>query len=149
MFRTSSQLTSLKNGWRLISSASPFPDPSRRLGSRVRSYLKVNGVSIPITHSAPHRRRICTASREHAYLLQYGDRVLRHRNRIKRLILQNSIENFIFIVAPERRLPKQHLVHQHTERPPVNRAAVTLFQNDLRIYMRQSIGAARTKIDAH
>jgi hypothetical protein len=35
---TSSKLTSLKNGCRLISSASALPDPRRRAGSRVSNY---------------------------------------------------------------------------------------------------------------
>lgn len=40
LFKTSSKLISLKKGCRLISSASSFPDPKRRVGSRLRSYHK-------------------------------------------------------------------------------------------------------------
>ncbi len=43
LFITSSQLTSLKNGCALISSASACPEPSRRVGSLVSSY--VGGIS--------------------------------------------------------------------------------------------------------
>lgn len=38
LFKTSSKLTSLKNGCLFISSASVLPDPSRRVGSRVNNY---------------------------------------------------------------------------------------------------------------
>lgn len=40
LFSMSSQLTSLKNGWRLISSASSGPAPNRLAGSRVNSYAE-------------------------------------------------------------------------------------------------------------
>jgi hypothetical protein len=39
LLKTSSQLTSLKKGWRLISSASSLPEPNRRVGSRVSNYV--------------------------------------------------------------------------------------------------------------
>ena len=39
LFTTSSQLTSLKKGCDLISSASPIPEPNRRVGSLVSSWV--------------------------------------------------------------------------------------------------------------
>ena len=53
-------------------------------------------------------------------------------NRIQRLILEDRIENLILVVSSERRLTKQHLVNQHSKRPPIYRSSVALFQNDLR-----------------
>lgn len=53
-------------------------------------------------------------------------------DRIQRLILENRIKDFVLIVAPERRLPEQHLVDEHTEGPPIDSTTVALLEDDLR-----------------
>jgi len=57
---TSSQLTSLKKGWRLISSASPLPEPNRRVGSLVSSYVvgyyEVKGTRVDIPSAKSKQR---------------------------------------------------------------------------------------------
>lgn len=116
LWKTSSKLTSLKNKWRLISSASASPAPSRRSGSRVRSWCQCCP-SLPAdipTHS-----------------LQEGHGVSRHRDRIQRFVLQDRIEDFIFVLSSEWRLTQQHLVREDTKRPPVDSSAVSLFEQDL------------------
>lgn len=52
-------------------------------------------------------------------------------NRVKRLICQNRIVDFILILTTERRLLKKHLVNEDAERPPINRPAVLLIQENL------------------
>jgi len=37
-----------------------------------------------------------------AYTLEERDCISRHGDRVERLIFENSIEDFIFIVSPER-----------------------------------------------
>jgi len=68
LLKTSSQLTSLKKGCCLISSASPLPEPNRRVGSLVSScvvgHYNVGDVQGPL------------------YLLQNRNGVLRHSDRV-------------------------------------------------------------------
>lgn len=42
--------------------------------------------------------------------LEDGDRVARHVNRVQRLVGQDSVVDFILVLAAERRLLEQHLV---------------------------------------
>lgn len=52
-------------------------------------------------------------------------------NGVKWLIRKNGVVDFIFIFATERRLLKQHLVDEHTKRPPIDRSAIFLIQKNL------------------
>lgn len=54
-------------------------------------------------------------------------------SRVVRGVCPDGLEKLVFVVALERRLSDQHLVHQHTERPPVNREGVLLSQQDLSV----------------
>lgn len=65
-------------------------------------------------------------------LLQNRDRIPRHMNGVKWLIRKNGVVDFIFIFTTERRLLKQHLVDEHTKRPPIDRSAIFLIQKNLR-----------------
>ena len=51
--------------------------------------------------------------------------------RINRVVCSYGLEQLLFIAAVERRLTDQHLVQQHSERPPVHSAVVLLTQQDL------------------
>lgn len=64
-------------------------------------------------------------------LLEDRNRVSRHVDRIQRLVRKNRVVDLIFILTAERRLLKEHLVDQHTERPPVHRTSVSLIQENL------------------
>ena len=66
-----------------------------------------------------------------AHLLQNRNSISGHSNRVKGFVFKNSVENFILVVAAERRLAEQHLVHEHTKRPPVDGTAVSLFKQNL------------------
>lgn len=63
--------------------------------------------------------------------LENRDGVARHVNGIQGLVREDGIVDFVFVLAAEGRLLKQHLVDEHTEGPPVNRAAVFLVQQYL------------------
>lgn len=52
---------------------------------------------------------------------------------IEGVVCPNGLKQLLFIAAVERRLTGQHLVQQHSERPPVHRAVVLLTQQDLKI----------------
>lgn len=65
-------------------------------------------------------------------LLQDRDRIARHVDGIKRLISQDSIVDFIFVITAERGLLEKHLVDKHTESPPVDRPPILLVQKNLR-----------------
>ena len=57
--------------------------------------------------------------------------IARHRDGIQRLIFENGVEYFIFVVTAERRLPQEHFIHKHSEGPPIHGTSVALFQQDL------------------
>lgn len=52
-------------------------------------------------------------------------------NRVKGLIGQNGIVDFVLILTTEWRLLKKHLVDEDTERPPIDGPSVLLVQKDL------------------
>lgn len=64
-------------------------------------------------------------------LLQDRHRVSRHVDRVERLVRQNGVVDFVFILTSEGRLLQQHLVNQDTKRPPVDRTAILLIQQNL------------------
>ena len=63
--------------------------------------------------------------------LQYRNRVARHMDGVQWFIGQNSIINFVFILASEGRLLQKHLVYENTECPPIYSTAILLVQQDL------------------
>jgi hypothetical protein len=64
-------------------------------------------------------------------LLQNGNSIAGHGDRIQGFVLENGVEDLILVIATERGLPEQHLVGQHAECPPVNSTAVALFEKNL------------------
>lgn len=62
------------------------------------------------------------------YLLQDGDGVSGHRNGVEGLIIKDGVEDLIFVVSTEGRLPQQHFVCQDAKCPPVDGTAVTLLE---------------------
>lgn len=124
MWKMSSKLVSLKKRCALISSASASLDPSRRTGSRVRSWRASE------TRRQPNYLQ--RNERGETHLLQDADAVLGHVDRVQRLVLQDGIKDLVLVVATERRLPEEHLVDEDSKRPPIDRTTVPLFENDLR-----------------
>ena len=120
--RMSSQLVSLKKRCVLISAASVSPEPSRRAGSRVRSWLGRGGSEIAESARDPGKG---------AHLLQDADAVLRHVDRVQRLVLEDRIKDLVLVIPAEGRLAQQHLVDEHAKRPPVDRTAVALLEDNL------------------
>jgi hypothetical protein len=57
-------------------------------------------------------------------------------DRVERLIFEDRVEDFVFVVTAERRLAEQHLVDEDTEGPPVDCSTVSLFEDDLEISNR-------------
>ena len=51
--------------------------------------------------------------------------------RVDDLLMENVVEELVVVIALERRLSRQHLVHQDAQRPPVNRAIVHALLDDL------------------
>lgn len=64
-------------------------------------------------------------------LLKNRNRVTGHVDRVQGFVSKDSIIDFILVFTTEGRLLKEHLVDEHTERPPVNSAAVSLVQENL------------------
>lgn len=60
-----------------------------------------------------------------------GNRVSRHVDGVKNLVFQDGLKDLVFIVSFEWRLSEQHLIDQHTERPPVDGTSVLLFTKNL------------------
>ncbi len=89
LLKTSSQLTSLKNGCRFISSASSLPHPRRRLGSLVNSYARKKLALDPKPNTE-------------TYLLEYRNSIPGHGDWIKRFIFKDGIKYFVFVVSAER-----------------------------------------------
>jgi hypothetical protein len=52
-------------------------------------------------------------------------------NRVERLVSEDSVVDFIFVLAAEWRLLKKHLIDEHTEGPPVDSSTVFLVEKDL------------------
>lgn len=53
-------------------------------------------------------------------------------NRVQRFVLEDGVKDLVLVVPPEGRLSEQHLVNKYSKSPPVDRAAVALFQDNLR-----------------
>lgn len=64
-------------------------------------------------------------------LLENGNRVAWHVDRIKWLVRKNSVVDLVFILTAEWGLLKEHLVNEYTECPPVNCASIFLIQENL------------------
>lgn len=66
-----------------------------------------------------------------SHLLQNRDGITRHRDGVQGLVLEDGVEDFVLVVPAERRLTEQHLIHEHTECPPVDSAPVALLKKNL------------------
>lgn len=62
---------------------------------------------------------------------QYVLGVLTEPAGIEGVVCSYGLEQLLFVAAVERRLADEHLVEQHSKRPPVHRAVVLLTQQDL------------------
>ena len=118
MLYTSSKLTSLKKGCRLMASASSSPEPRRLSGSRKSSLSRLSAERLRRMYKDTHlsQQRYCISG---------------HRHRVKWFILENGIENVILVVALEGRLTEQHFVRQDTECPPIDSSGVPLLEQNL------------------
>lgn len=94
---TSCQFMSRKYGCAFISSASPFPDPSRFAGLRCNNF-----------HSMT------------SYRLQQAHSFRRDVGRKLELRLLDVVEQLVPIVRVVRRLPHQQLVHHHAQQVPIH-----------------------------
>lgn len=50
---------------------------------------------------------------------------------VEDVVMENGLEQIVFVIGLERRLSGHHLVHQDPERPPVHRGAVLQLLQDL------------------
>lgn len=66
-----------------------------------------------------------------AHLLQDGDALLGHVDRVERLVFEDGVEDLLLVVALERALTEEHLVDEDAKGPPVDRATVALLEEDL------------------
>lgn len=64
-------------------------------------------------------------------LLQDGDRIAGHVDRVQGLVGENGVVDLVLVFAAEGRLLEEHLVDQDAEGPPVDCAAVFLVEQDL------------------
>lgn len=62
------------------------------------------------------------------YLLQQVLGLLGDPARVVRRVHPDRLKKLVFVITLERRLADQHLVNQHSERPPVHRERVFLPQ---------------------
>lgn len=60
------------------------------------------------------------------YRLEQSQRLLGEIVREPRYLVADRPEQLVLVAATERRLADEHLVHQHTERPPVDGLIVLL-----------------------
>lgn len=79
-------------------------------------------------------RDLCEPCANGTHLLQYGNSVSWHGDRIQGFVLEDSVENFVLVVATERRLSEKHLVYKHAESPPIDRSTVLLLEEDLQTH---------------
>lgn len=139
-FSSAVQLTVLKNGCERM----PSTTPNLRLGSRSNS-LKKKEEDLYSDHLCEtHRNTLKACVRNHAgqgsrnracgetYLLYQALGLLGDPPRVVWGVCPDGLEELVFVVALEWRLPDQHLVDQYAERPPVNREGVLLSQQDLK-----------------
>lgn len=58
-------------------------------------------------------------------------RLLAQTLRIGDVVVCDGGEQFLLVLAIERRLAHQHFVQQNTVRPPINRLSIRLIQDNL------------------
>jgi hypothetical protein len=63
---------------------------------------------------------------------QYIDGLATQPHGVQDVIVQDGLEQIILIICLKRRLARHHLVHKHTQRPPVHRRIVLQFLQNLR-----------------
>lgn len=62
--------------------------------------------------------------------LENANPLLAQPDGIQHVVVQDRLKQIVFVVCLEWRLPRHHLIHQHTECPPVNaRAVLELLQD--------------------
>lgn len=66
------------------------------------------------------------------YQFQQALGLLGNPARVVRDIRPDGFKQLVLIITLERRLTNQHLVHQHTKRPPVHGEGVLLSEEDLK-----------------
>lgn len=65
------------------------------------------------------------------YRSEDGNGFLAEPDRIEDVVVEDGLEQVVFVVGLERRLSGHHLVHQDPERPPVHGGAVLQLLQDL------------------
>lgn len=64
-------------------------------------------------------------------LLQDGDTVAGHVDRVEGLVSENGVVDFVLVLTTEGGLLQKHLVNQNTKCPPVDGPSVFLVQKNL------------------
>lgn len=66
------------------------------------------------------------------YRFKNADGLFAEPHGIQDVIMENRLKKVILIISFKRRLASHHLIHQHTQSPPVHRRAVLKLLQDLR-----------------
>lgn len=124
LLSTSSQFTPRKKGCSLTRFAPPLMLPSRLERSTLQNDLMMSLASGEITGSCGNTTGFSTILTS---LLV----------RVPRGAIRGNLENSLFvnldgILVPKRWVPRQELVYQDSQRPPVHRSRVTLVMDYLR-----------------
>ena len=67
-----------------------------------------------------------------AYPSQYGVSLPAQPDWVEDLIMEDGFKQLILVVGLKGRLASHHLVHQHTQRPPINTSSIILLLQDLK-----------------
>lgn len=65
---------------------------------------------------------------------EYRDGLLGEPDRVEHVVVQDGLEQVVFVVGLEGGLPRQHLVQEHAQRPPVHGRTVLQLLQDLEPY---------------
>ena len=115
-------LTSLKKGWCLIASSPPW------FWAENKEIIETSLFSDPgfYLHT--------TESFTNIFLhesFQDGNCLFAQPDWVQDIVMENGLEKIVFIVCFKRRLASHHLVHQHSEGPPVHAGSVVQLLQDL------------------
>uniref|UniRef100_A0A182Q467 Uncharacterized protein n=1 Tax=Anopheles farauti TaxID=69004 RepID=A0A182Q467_9DIPT len=114
----------------------------RRLDALLEHRDPVGRREPPVALDVVHARLQVAVALGQIDLQQVAQQVLQLRAEVRReahLAADDLLVDLDRLVGEERRVAGRHLVHEHTERPPVDRLVVALAQDDLR---REILGRA-------
>lgn len=69
--------------------------------------------------------------RDDTYRSEDGNGFFAEPHRVEDVVMENRLEQVVFIIGFERRLSGHHLIHQHPQGPPVHRGSVLQLLQDL------------------